>query len=194
MDTATYFSELGEALAGLPHRPIEAMVNILHQARLEGRTIFIVGNGGSASTASHFACDLGKNTVVSGVPRFRVMALTDNMEVFSALANDLGYENVFAEQLANLLQPGDVVIAISTSGNSPNVLKAVEFACAQGATTIGWTGQGGGGLAGLVDLLIEVPSSRIEQVENAHLILHHLVTIRMRELSRSLAASMAQPA
>ncbi|MER3457737.1 MAG: phosphoheptose isomerase, partial [Chloroflexota bacterium] len=144
MDIAAYFHELGEALAALPHAPIEAMLDILQQARLEGRTIFIVGNGGSASTASHFACDLGKNTVMPGVPRFRVTALTDNMEVFSALANDLGYENVFAEQLANLLHPGDVVIAISTSGNSPNVLKAVEFARTQGATTIGWTGQGGG--------------------------------------------------
>lgn len=192
MDIATYFHELGEALASLPHAPIEAMLDILQQARLEGRTIFIVGNGGSASTASHFACDLGKNTVMPGVPRFRVIALTDNVEVFSALANDLGYENVFAEQLANLLQPGDVVIAISTSGNSPNVLKAVEFARAQGATTIGWTGQGGGHLAERVDLLIAVPSTRIEQVENAHLILHHLVTIRMRELSRALVASMTE--
>lgn len=192
MDIAAYFHELGEALAALPHAPIEAMLDILQQARLEGRTIFIVGNGGSASTASHFACDLGKNTVMPGVPRFRVTALTDNMEVFSALANDLGYENVFAEQLANLLQPGDVVIAISTSGNSPNVLKAVEFARTQGATTIGWTGQGGGRLADLVDLLIAVPSTRIEQVENAHLILHHLVTIRMRELSHALAAAVTQ--
>jgi D-sedoheptulose 7-phosphate isomerase len=121
------------------------------------------------------------------VPRFRVMAITDNMEVFSALGNDLGYESVFAEQLANFLEAGDVVVAISTSGNSPNVLRAVEFARSQGATTIGWTGRGGGRLAGLVDLLVEVPSDRIEQVENAHVILHHLVTIRMRELSREAA-------
>ncbi len=194
MDIAAYISELQQVLAGLPAEPIAAMMDIIQRARLEGRTIFIVGNGGSASTASHFACDLGKNTVVPGVPRFRVMALTDNMEVFSAYANDLGYENVFAEQLASFLHAGDVIIAISTSGNSPNVLRAAEFGRMAGATTIGWTGRSGGRLAGLVDLLIQVPSDRIEQVENAHLALHHLVTIRMRELGRASAASALQSA
>jgi D-sedoheptulose 7-phosphate isomerase len=187
MNLGDYMSELQGILAALPAAPIEAMMDMIRQAWQERRTIFLLGNGGSASTASHFACDLGKNTATPGVPRFRVMAITDNMEVISALGNDLGYENIFAEQLANFLQPDDLVVAISTSGNSPNVLRAVEYARAEGAKTIGWTGRGGGRLAGIVDLLVEVPGDRIEQVENAHLILHHLVTIRMRELSRAAA-------
>ena len=92
------------------------------------RQVFILGNGGSASTAEHFVCDLAKNTKKDGWPHFRAIGLTDNMAVFSAYANDEGYENVFVEALANLVQPGDVVLGISTSGNSPNVINAIEFA------------------------------------------------------------------
>jgi D-sedoheptulose 7-phosphate isomerase len=143
-----------------------------------------MGNGGSASTASHFACDLGKNTVIAGQPRFRVLALTDNMAMFSAYANDNGYESVFAEQLANLVNPQDVVIAISASGNSPNVLKAIKLATQTGATTIGLTGFNGGHLGKLVDIEIRVPSSLIEQVEDVHLMLEHLIVTAIRERMR----------
>ena len=115
--TQIYIDELKETLDNLSEETIEQVLDVLHEARLDNQQVFILGNGGSASTASHFVCDLGKNTRVKGTPNFRVMGLTDNMAMFSALANDEGYESVFAQQLANHVQPGDVVIGISTSGN-----------------------------------------------------------------------------
>ncbi|MCI0556065.1 MAG: SIS domain-containing protein, partial [Anaerolineae bacterium] len=116
----SYSTNLKHTLDHLPLELIEEMVYCLHEARIAQKRVFIIGNGGSAATASHFACDLGKNTVAAHLPRFRVISLTDNMAVFSAVANDLGYEQVFAEQLLNFMQEGDLVIAISASGNSPN--------------------------------------------------------------------------
>ena len=141
-----------------------------------------MGNGGSASTASHFACDLGKNTVMADHPRFRVLALTDNMALFSAYANDDGYESVFAEQLASMVNPEDVVICISTSGNSPNVLNAITLASQIGATTVGFTGFDGGQLCDMVDIEVRVSSDCIEQVEDVHLMLEHLIVTALREL------------
>jgi len=178
-----YTLDLKMTLDRLPLEVIEDLVDYLHQARLSGKQIFVLGNGGSASTATHLACDLGKNTVTPNLPRFRVMALTDNMAVFSALANDMGYDQVFAEQLANFVQVGDLVIAISASGNSPNVLQAVQLAKASGATTIGWSGYEGGKLASLVDLPIVVNSDCIEQIEDVHLILAHMVTTAVRQMA-----------
>ena len=113
-----YIGELKGTLDKLSEEEIQQVIDLLHQARLVNHQVFILGNGGSASTASHFVCDLGKNTRVKGTPNYRVMGLTDNMAMFSALANDEGYESVFAQQLANHIQPEDVVIGISTSGNS----------------------------------------------------------------------------
>jgi D-sedoheptulose 7-phosphate isomerase len=141
-----YVRDLQTTLAALPLEPIEQVVSILNQARLENRQVFIMGNGGSAATASHFVCDLAKNTREVGKPHFKVIGLSDNMAILSALANDEGYDNVFVQQLANLINPGDIVIAISASGNSPNVLKAIEYARETGATTIGFTGYEGGKL------------------------------------------------
>jgi D-sedoheptulose 7-phosphate isomerase len=143
--------------------------------------VIIMGNGGSAATASHMACDLGKNTVIPGRPRFRVMALTDSMALITAYANDLGYENVFAEQLTNLVRPGDIVVGISTSGNSPNVLRAIELARQAGAITIGWTGYDGGKLAQMVDVPVVVPNHCVEQLEDVHLMLEHMVTAALRQ-------------
>jgi D-sedoheptulose 7-phosphate isomerase len=134
-----YILDLEDTLGQLPNESIDEVIRILHSARLDRRQIFVMGNGGSASTASHLACDLGKNTRQSGWPNFRVIGLSDNMAIFSALANDEGYQSVFVQQLENLLQPGDIVLAISASGNSPNVLRAVEFANSAGARTIGFT-------------------------------------------------------
>jgi D-sedoheptulose 7-phosphate isomerase len=177
-----YMFQLKETLDRLPLELIEVTVERLHQARLQGRQIFIIGNGGSAATATHLACDLGKNTVCDHAPRFRVMALTDNMAVFSALANDLGYENVFAEQLANFIQPDDIVLAISASGNSPNILKAIQLARHHDAFTMGWSGYEGGKLAKLVEMPIVVPNHCIEQIEDIHLMLAHMVTSAVRQM------------
>lgn len=179
----TYFGDLKDTLDQIDDAPIEEAIQILHDARVNGRQIFIMGNGGSASTASHFVCDLAKNTRRPNWPHYKVIGLTDNMAIFSAYANDDGYENVFALQLANLIQPGDVVIGISTSGNSPNVLKAIELANEKGATTIGFTGFDAGKLGPLVALQLHVPSHCIEQVEDIHLIFEHLITKVLREIA-----------
>lgn len=176
-----YIGELKETLDNLSDEVVVQVLEILHEARLNNQQVFILGNGGSASTASHFVCDLGKNTRVAGTPNFRVMGLTDNMALFSALANDEGYENVFAQQLGNFLQPGDVVIGISTSGNSRNVINAIELANSGEAKTIGFTGFDSGELGLLVDINLHVPSHSIEQVEDIHLVLEHLITKALRE-------------
>lgn len=176
-----YTRELKYTLDRLALELVEEVVDCLHQARMNGQQVFVIGNGGSAATATHLACDLGKNTVSAHAPRFRVISLTDNMAVFSAIGNDLGYENVFAEQLANLVQPGDVVIAISASGNSPNVLKAIKLAKLHEARTIGWSGYDGGKLATLVDIPVVVPNHCIEQIEDIHMMLGHMVTTAVRQ-------------
>lgn len=175
-----YIDQIKDTLDRLPWEAIQATIAVLQDARLNDRQVFIMGNGGSAATASHFACDLGKGTLIPGYPRFRVIALTDNMPLFSALANDFGYDRVFVEQLASLVQPKDVVIGISASGNSPNVLNAIFFARQVGATTIGMTGFDGGRLKELVDICILVPNHCIEQVEDLHLMLEHLISTQLR--------------
>ena len=178
-----YVTELQETLDVLPVQAIEKVTRVLHMARLEQQQIFVVGNGGSASTASHFVCDLAKNTRIGGVPPFRVMDIIDNSAVFSAYANDEGYENAFAQHLANFVRPGDVVIGISTSGNSPNVLRTVELGNEMKAQTIGFTGFDGGQLLALSSMNIHVESSNIEQVEDIHLILCHMLTANLRHLA-----------
>jgi D-sedoheptulose 7-phosphate isomerase len=182
----SYIDELKETLNNLSEEVIEQVLDVLHEARLVNQQVFILGNGGSASTASHFVCDLGKNTRVEGAPNFRVMGLTDNMAMFSALANDEGYESVFAQQLANHVQPGDVVIGISTSGNSKNVVKAIELANEVGAKTIGFTGFDCGKLGSLVDINLHVPSESIEHVEDIHLVLEHMITQALRERAKQM--------
>jgi D-sedoheptulose 7-phosphate isomerase len=182
-----YVAEITHTLARLPWQETQLVVDILRTAWLTGKQVFILGNGGSAATASHMACDLGKNTAVPGLPRLRVMSLNDNMAHFSAYANDNGYENVFAEQLSNFVNDGDVVIAISTSGNSPNVLCAIERARVCGAITIGLCGYQGGRLSQLVDMPIIVPSDNIEQIEDIHLMLGHMMTASLRQVMREQA-------
>lgn len=177
-----YIRQLHKTLDELPESQIAEVIEILHEARLSKRQIFIMGNGGSASTATHFVCDLSKNTRNSRLPNYRVIGLSDNMAVFSALANDEGYENVFSQQLVSLVQPGDIVIAISASGNSLNVLKAAELAGQMGARTIGMTGFNGGKLARLVEINLHVPSNIIEHVEDIHLMLEHLITKALRNI------------
>ena len=176
-----YITDLQSTLDQLPVSEINDVIDLLQAARLAGQQVFILGNGGSASTASHFACDLGKNTRNDDLPHFRVMALTDNMATFSAYANDEGYENVFAQQLVSFVQPDDVVIGISTSGNSLNVLRAIELGNMVGAKTVGLTGFDGGRLGSLVNYHIHTPSSCIEQVEDIHLMLEHLICTVLRQ-------------
>ena len=180
-DIKQYIAEIKETLDLLPYDKIQDVIEILQYARMNDRQIFIMGNGGSAATASHFACDLAKGTLLPNKPRFRVIALTDNMPLFSAYANDNGYEHVFSEQLANLVRRGDIVIGISGSGNSVNVLNAIKLAKSVQATTIGLTGFDGGKLKDLVDVCIHVPNDCMKQVEDMHLMLGHLICSCLRK-------------
>lgn len=182
----SYIATLRETLDRLPVDRIAQVVDALQNARLNGRQVFIMGNGGSASTASHFVCDLAKNTRIPDLPHFRVIGLTDNMAIFSAYANDEGYENVFAAQLANLIEADDVVIAISASGNSVNVIKAVEEARSRNALTIGFTGFDGGRLASLVEIQLHVESHIIEHVEDIHLMLEHMIVKTIKDSTRDV--------
>jgi D-sedoheptulose 7-phosphate isomerase len=188
-----YKQGLVSSLELVPMSQVEEVISILQQARICGQQVFVMGNGGGASTASHFVCDLAKNTRKPGWPNFRVIGLTDNMAIFSAYANDEGYENVFSNQLNSLVRPRDVVIAISGSGNSANVIKAVELANNMGALTVAFTGMTGGKLKEISHMSIHVPSMRIEQVEDIHLILEHMIvsTIKQVELPTYF---QAQPA
>jgi len=170
-----YLEKLTDSLKELSLDDIAEVAETIYQGYLNGCQVFIMGNGGSASTASHFACDLGKGTIVLGKPRFRVISLNDNVALMTALSNDFGYENIFVEQLTNLLNPGDIVIAITASGNSENILRAVEYAKSKGAITIGFIGFGGGKLRSMADLSIVISSRNYGRVEDVHLILEHLI-------------------
>ncbi|HQV95197.1 MAG TPA: SIS domain-containing protein [Anaerolineales bacterium] len=186
----SYISVLQDTVGKLPVAPITRVVETLQNARLEGRKVFVMGNGGSASTANHFVCDLAKNTRHDSLPHFRVIGLTDNMAIFSAYANDEGYENVFAAQLANLVEAEDVVIAISASGNSANVVKAIQEAKSYNAVTVGFTGFTGGKLASLVDIQVHVDSHVIEHVEDIHLMLEHMIVKAIKDMA--MAESLAK--
>ncbi len=180
-----YVDQLQASLNKLPVTEIEALVQVLDDARAQGRRVFIMGNGGSAATASHMACDLGKGASAPGKPRFQAIALTDNIPLITAWANDTAYEDIFVEQLRNLVQPGDVVIGFSGSGNSENVLRAIRLAKEIGAYTVGLTGFDGGKLHPLVDLGIHIPNVCMEQVEDIHLIVEHAIATALRQQIRA---------
>ena len=180
MNASQYIARLQPVLEKLADADLGQIESILLRARAEGRTVFIIGNGGSAATASHMANDLNKGASVPGEPRFRALALTDNVPLITAWANDTEYGNVFTEQLANFLQHGDVLVAISGSGNSSNVVKAVEWARTRGAVTIGLTGGTGGALREAADWCVVVPTGWMEQIEDLHLVIVHALCTSLR--------------
>jgi D-sedoheptulose 7-phosphate isomerase len=175
----------------MPREPVDRLVDELDRAWRRNAQVFLLGNGGSAAAAAHLACDLGKGTVQQGAHRMRIIPLVDNVPLITAWANDTAYERVFVEQLAGLLRPGDLVIAISGSGNSPNVIRAVEYAAAMAATTVGITGFSGGRLAGMVDLPVIVPDDCMERIEDVHLVIGHAAAVALR--GRIAAAAAAEP-
>jgi D-sedoheptulose 7-phosphate isomerase len=170
-----YKSKLISALDTIDLDAVSRAIEILDEARAENRHIFTCGNGGSASTASHFVCDMVKGASFNREARFRIMALTDSLPTITAYSNDVSYECVFVEQLKNFAERGDVLIAISGSGNSPNVLRAVEYANSIGCHTIGLTGRDGGKLGKLSGLQIRVDDPHMGRIEDIHLIVTHML-------------------
>ena len=176
-----YREECIAALNSVDLDAVESVSNTLLEARDRGSHIFVVGNGGSAATASHMATDL---MLGSGLvnPPLRVIALTDNQAIITATSNDVSFNQVFSRQLIHLAQRGDILIIVSASGNSPNVLACAEAAKELGLTTIAFTGFDGGGLATMVDLLVHVPTriGAYGSVEDVHLMVNHMITEQLK--------------
>lgn len=177
-----YLSDVGRLLTELSATAVRQVVDLLLEAYRNDRRLILLGNGGSAATASHLVADFQKMIYLEGGRPFRAMACTDSMPLVTAWANDTDYANVFAEQVRTWAEPGDVVLAISGSGNSPNVLKAVGVAREQGATTIGLSGFEGGKLAAMVDHSIVVRCDNMQRIEDVHMVLGHLFFWRMLQV------------
>jgi D-sedoheptulose 7-phosphate isomerase len=175
-----YTSQLTEVIQALPEDKIFEINAALQDARDTGKQIFAIGNGGSAAAASHMVCDLGKNTRETGKNRLRAICLNDNIPSVMAYANDEGYEVIFSEQLLALGRPGDILIAISGSGNSANILKAIETARQMQIKVIGITGFKGGKMKDLTDICLIVPSDSMEMIEDVHLIINHILAGLLR--------------
>jgi D-sedoheptulose 7-phosphate isomerase len=197
LSIAKYFHDLGALIPQLPFNAISQIVSVFLEAVEEQRTIFIFGNGGSAASASHMMCDMNKGASDSGTNRRpKVMALTDNVSLISAWANDFGYERVFSEQLKTFLKPRDVAFAISTSGDSANVLLALETAREYGALSVGVAGCQGGQMKDLCDVCAIVPSSNVQVVEDLHHAMLHSIFTAVREglLAGTAKSSLARAA
>lgn len=164
-----------EALAAVPQEPVIKLVQVLEEARQTGKTIFLCGNGGSAATSSHLACELGKEGSWGKDRRFRVLSLADGIPWLTAIANDSEYSRIFVEQLKNFADAGDVLLAFSGSGNSANVVSAVVWARQNGLYTAGITGEPGGKLAQEAELVIRVPSAHIGHIQEGHFLIQHLL-------------------
>ncbi len=192
-----YFSRLIDELNRLDPQELEDFSQVLFEAWLRRRSVFVCGNGGSAATASHLAQDLAKGTIRDAdllsyaVPRFKAISLVANISWLTALGNDLGYEQVFVQQLANYAQPEDVLIAISGSGNSPNILAAVSWANNHGLVTLGMTGFDGGRLRVIQKNGIHVPLNDMEMVESIHSCICHWLVNDLRHRIYQVVSSLA---
>jgi D-sedoheptulose 7-phosphate isomerase len=188
-----HLEEVSQLLYDLPSEPIQEVIDTLFEAYLRGSRIYIIGNGGSAATASHMATDLNKMTIVPGQPRFKAIALTDNVPAITAWANDEDFTEIFSAQLYNLVSRDDVLIAISTSGRSPNITQGVTVANQCGAITVGLTGLdftkcGSGHLSQTVDHCIQVPSKVVSHIEDVHSVLNHVISEELKRMVQAMAA------
>lgn len=183
-----YLTDLETVIRDLSRADVEAVVDVLLLAWKENRQVFIIGNGGSAATASHMMNDLCKLTIVPGKRRLRAIALTDNVPLLTAWGNDASFTDLFVEPLRNLMRSGDVLVVISTSGESPNLVKAMKCAHNEfSGTVIGITGSDGGRVAAGADLVVRIPSDHIGHQEDGHLIVNHAVSNGLAERMRGLA-------
>lgn len=185
-NAVTYVAELTQALRRLDIQAIDRLAQAVHRAYLRSRTVFFIGNGGSASTASHLAADFSKLTTRPGQARLRCMALVDSVAALTAAGNDFAYDEVFVEQLRTFLEPGDVVVGISTSGRSKNVLKAVEYANSCGAITFGITGAEGDTLRAITADSISIASLSVQQIEDLTTVAGHIACLATRDLCLTL--------
>jgi len=179
-----YCDEVITSINKLPMEKVEKIARILYMASVKNKNIILMGNGGSAATASHFVCDLVKGLSMPGKKRFKAIALCDNVSTMMAYANDCSYEMIFQEQLKSFAKKGDVVIGISASGNSKNVLNAIKVANKLGATTIGLTGFKGGKLKFIVSECVIVPSDSMERIEDIHLVILHAIKLYLLKLMK----------
>lgn len=175
-----YLRALANLLERVPVSVIDDIVKAILRAYGEQRTVFLYGNGGSAALASHCACDLGKGTSIANSARLRVVSLTDNIPLITAWANDSAFEEIFVEQLRNLLQPGDISFAISCSGNSPNVVNALRYSRDAGAVNVGITGFAGGRMTALCDHCLVIPSENMQLIEDLHHAVSHAIFTAVR--------------
>lgn len=185
-----YFLELEEIIKKISKEDIDKIIEILFEAWKNDKKIYTMGNGGSASTATHFAADLSKTSIVEGKKRFKVIGLTDNIPLMTAWINDNGFENLFSGQLENFIEEGDVVVGFSVHGGSgsdsagpwsQNLLKAMKLAQDRGAKAIGFSGFNGGMFKKICDACIVVRIDSTPQVEGFHVVLHHLIIFALKE-------------
>jgi D-sedoheptulose 7-phosphate isomerase len=179
--TENYRTQLHETIRQIDLDKVNTAIEWFDEARKNGNTIFTAGNGGSASTASHFVCDILKGASYQRDSRFRIIALTDNLATLTAYSNDVSYTAVFTEQLKNFAKAGDIFLAISGSGNSPSVVEAMECANALGCKTIALTGRDGGKLGQVAQLNILAPEPHMGRIEDAHLIICHMIAYHFME-------------
>lgn len=194
----SYLGAVTAVLDAVPVAVTEAIVNVLFDAYCQGREIFVMGNGGSAASASHFVCDLAKGTITEGVPRVRATCLTDNVPLLTAWANDTNYTNIFGEILRNHAVPGDVLVGCTASGQSPNIINAMRTARGLGAKTIALVGYDGGKVRDECDIALIIPSDNITQIEDVQTLMFHLIACalkgKMKEISSDgLSAGSARP-
>jgi D-sedoheptulose 7-phosphate isomerase len=176
-----YLNDINKLVSSVPVKDLEKAIDIIKKTYIKNKKIILMGNGGSASTASHITCDLSKCTIRPGKPRLKVFCIVDNVPLITAWANDTSYENIFYEQLMNILDKGDLVIAFSGSGNSLNVLKAIEYANKAGAMTIGISGFNGGKLATIAQHNLIVNSTNMQHIEDLHLIMAQIIFSFLRD-------------
>ena len=180
-----YSDLLKTAMDCLPREDIQKLMDLINETRMNGRHLVILGNGGSAAAASHWVCDFGKGINTPGSKRLKIMAPVDNGAIFSALGNDFGYETTFSEQMKNYLEAGDLVLTMSVSGNSSNLVEAHKYAQEEGAKTACIVGDYNGKIIGLSDFAIVVDSKNYGVVEDIHLILGHAISQALRRMNES---------
>ena len=187
MNFSDYTTYTLEALRGVNESEVEGFIESLFDAYKRGATVFVIGNGGSAANASHFAQDLAKGTLASPdqKKRLRALSLTDNLPFFSALGNDEGYENVFVQQVRTYANPGDLLVAISGSGNSPNIVNAIDYANANGIKTVGVTGFDGGKVKEMVHERVHVGLNDMCTCESIHSVIFHYIILSLQERLRN---------